>query len=110
MKKPLAVLSDERSANAMPNVPTIREGGVENFEVITWYGLLAPAGTQRDTHQPFERRMDQDRLAMPDTREKMKNAEVDPMSSTPEQFAEFIKAETARLGQGHQAKPTPGID
>ena len=33
---------------------------------------------------------------MPDTREKMKNVEVDPMSSTPEQFAEFIKAETTR--------------
>jgi tripartite-type tricarboxylate transporter receptor subunit TctC len=92
--KALAVLSDERLP-MLPTVPTIREGGIENSEVITWYGLLAPAGTPQD----IINRLNAEWIkiaAMPDTREKMKNAEVDPMTSTPEKFAEFIKAETTR--------------
>jgi tripartite-type tricarboxylate transporter receptor subunit TctC len=92
--KALAVLSDERLP-MLPNVPTIKEAGLENAEVITWYGLLAPAGTPRE----IVNRLNAEWIkivAMPDMREKMKNAEVDPMSSTPGQFADFIKKETAR--------------
>lgn len=92
--KPLAVLSDERLP-MLPNVPTIKEAGLDNCEVTTWYGLLAPAGTPRD----IVNRLNAEWLkvvAMPDTKEKMKNAEVDPMSSTPDQFANFIKKETIR--------------
>jgi tripartite-type tricarboxylate transporter receptor subunit TctC len=92
--KPLAVLSDEHLP-MLPNVPTIREAGVENAEVTTWYGLLAPAGTPRDIINRLNAEWIKI-VAMPDMREKMKNAEVDPMSNTPDQFADFIKKETVR--------------
>lgn len=92
--KAIAVLSKERLPY-LPDVPTIREGGIENCEVAIWYGMLAPAGTPREIIQ----RLNAEWLkivAMPDTMEKMKSAGTDPLSSTPEQFAEFIKAETVR--------------
>jgi tripartite-type tricarboxylate transporter receptor subunit TctC len=92
--KAIAVLSKERLPY-LPDVPTIREGGIDNSEVAIWYGMLAPGGTPREIIQ----RLNAEWLkivAMPDTIEKMKSAGTDPLSSTPEQFAEFIKAETVR--------------
>jgi len=43
----LAVLSKER-LSSLPDVPTIKEAGIDNSEVTTWYGLLAPARTPRE--------------------------------------------------------------
>jgi len=93
----LAVLSPERLP-VLPDVPTSREAGIDNFEVTLWYGLLAPAGTPRD----IIARLNAEWVkiaAMPDTIEKMRKAEYEPMSSTPEQFAEFIKTEIVRWGK-----------
>ena len=90
----LAVLRNERLPS-LPNVPTIKEAGIDNSEVTTWYGILAPAGTPRD----IINRLNAEWIriaAMPDTLEKMQNAGVETMSGTPEQFAELIKAEIAR--------------
>jgi tripartite-type tricarboxylate transporter receptor subunit TctC len=95
--RPLAVSSPERLP-ALPDVPTSREAGVDNFEVSQWYGVLAPAGTPRDviTHLNAE----WVKIAsMPDTMEKMRKVEFEPMSSTPEQFAEFVKTEIVRWGK-----------
>jgi tripartite-type tricarboxylate transporter receptor subunit TctC len=93
--RPLAVLSKER-ALSLPNVPTAKEAGVDNWEVTIWYGILAPAGTPRDIVQ----RLNAEWIkiaAMPDVIEKMRSAGgAEPLSGTPEQFSEFIKAEIAR--------------
>jgi tripartite-type tricarboxylate transporter receptor subunit TctC len=83
----LAVLSGERMPS-LPNVPTAKEAGIDNLEVINWYGILAPAGTPRD----IVTRLNTEWVkiaAMPDTTEKMQSAGVEPLSGTPEQFAEF---------------------
>jgi tripartite-type tricarboxylate transporter receptor subunit TctC len=90
----LAVLRNERLPS-LPNVPTIKEAGVENSEVTTWYGILAPAGTPRD----IMNRLNAEWIriaAQPDTLEKMQNAGVETLSGTPAQFAALIKAEIAR--------------
>jgi tripartite-type tricarboxylate transporter receptor subunit TctC len=90
----LAVLQKER-VPTLPDVQTSREAGVENFEVVSWYGILAPAATPRD----IVNRLNAEWLkiaAMPDTKAKMESAGVEPLSSTPEQFADFIKTETVR--------------
>ena len=92
--KAIAVLSKERLPY-MPDVPTIREGGIDNCEVTTWYGMLAPAGTPREIIQRLNSEWVQI-VAMPDVIEKMRAAGTDPMSSTSEQFADFIKSETIR--------------
>jgi len=90
----LAVLRNERLPS-LPNVPTIKEAGIDNSEVTTWYGVLVPAGTPRG----IINRLNAEWIriaAMPDTLEKMQNAGVETLSGTPEQFAELIKAEIAR--------------
>jgi tripartite-type tricarboxylate transporter receptor subunit TctC len=92
--RPLAVLQKER-VSTLPDVPTSKEAGIDNFEVVSWYGLLAPAGTPPD----IVNRLNAEWIkiaAMPDTIDKMQNAGVEPLSSTSEQFADFIKAETVR--------------
>jgi tripartite-type tricarboxylate transporter receptor subunit TctC len=92
--KTLAVMRSARLPS-LPQVPTIKEAGVENSEVITWYGLLAPAGTPRE----IVRRLNAEWVksaASADTREKMQTTGVEPLSGTPEQFSEMIRAEIPR--------------
>ena len=90
----LAVLSAERTP-ALPEVPTSKEAGFPHYEVLTTYGILLPAGAPREIVE----RLNADWVklaAMADTREKMQTAGYDTMSSTPEQYAEFIKADIGR--------------
>jgi tripartite-type tricarboxylate transporter receptor subunit TctC len=92
--KTLAVMRSARLPS-LPQVPTIKEAGVEDSEVITWYGLLAPAGTPRE----IVRRLNAEWVkaaALPETREKMQAAGVEILSGTPEQFAAMIRAEVPR--------------
>jgi tripartite-type tricarboxylate transporter receptor subunit TctC len=90
----LAVLSTERLPS-LPNVPTIKEAGIENSEVTTWYGLLAPARTPREIITRLNAEWSKV-AAMPDTRQKLQNAGFETMTISPEQFAELIKAEIPR--------------
>jgi len=92
--RPLAVLAPRR-LSYLPSVPTAAEAGVPNYEVGTTYGLLVPAGTPRD----IINRLNADWIkieAMADTKEKMRTAGYEPMTSTPEQYGEFIKTEMVR--------------
>jgi tripartite-type tricarboxylate transporter receptor subunit TctC len=90
----LAVLSDKRVA-AIPEVPTAQEAGVDNFVVPIWYGILAPAGTPRAIVDRLNSELHK-ALASADLIERLANAGVEPLTNTPEQFAEFIKDETVR--------------
>jgi tripartite-type tricarboxylate transporter receptor subunit TctC len=95
--KGLAVLSSAR-VPSLPDVPTAKEAGIDNFEVTSWYGLLAPAGTPRD----IVNRLNAEwvRIAAEvDTKEKMQNAGFETISVTPEQFSEFIRKDIVRWGK-----------
>ena len=93
----LAVLSEKRVA-VIPDVPTSKEAGVDNFVVPIWYGILAPAGTPRAIVDRLNAELHKT-LATADTKERLASAGVEPLVNTPEQFAEFIKAETVRYGK-----------
>ena len=93
----LAVLSAQRE-RALPNVPTAKEAGVDNFEVPIWYGILAPAGTPRDIVNRLNLELNK-AVTTPDVRERLTAAGVEPMTNTPEQFASFIKSETVRYAK-----------
>ena len=106
--KALAVLGNERYPS-LPNVPTAKEAGIDNLVVTGWYGLLAPAGTPRDTIN----RLNAEWLkvvALPDTKEKLQNAGVEPLSDTPDHFAEFIRADIARWAKVVKEANIPRID
>jgi tripartite-type tricarboxylate transporter receptor subunit TctC len=95
--KPLAVLSKQR-APGLPNVPTTTEAGLPSWQVALWWGILAPAGTPRDIINRLNATWLKS-AALPDTVDKMRKAGFEPLTSTPEQLAEFINTETVRWAQ-----------
>jgi tripartite-type tricarboxylate transporter receptor subunit TctC len=93
----LAVLSEKR-VPALPQVPTAVESGIEGFVVSIWYGILAPAGTPREIINRLNSEIKK-ALASPDLKERLANSGVDPLTSTPEQLASYIKSETVRYAK-----------
>jgi tripartite-type tricarboxylate transporter receptor subunit TctC len=90
----LAVLSAARLP-VLPNVPTADEAGFPGYEVTNWHGILAPVGTPRDIVARLNAELGK-AIKAPEVRERMAAAGLDPLTSTPEQFADFIKTEIAR--------------
>jgi tripartite-type tricarboxylate transporter receptor subunit TctC len=93
--KPLAVTTLKR-AELLPNVPTMVEAGVPDFEITSWFGLLAPAGTPA----PVVARLNAEMvkvLARDDVKSTLGAQGLNVSSSTPEQFAAHIRSEIARF-------------
>jgi tripartite-type tricarboxylate transporter receptor subunit TctC len=92
--KPLAVTTTTRSP-AFPDVPTMQEAGVPDYEVTTWYGLWAPAGTPPDIVNKL-----QQEVAKAMVRQEIKDIwaaqGAGPGGNTPDQFAQFIKIEIVK--------------
>jgi tripartite-type tricarboxylate transporter receptor subunit TctC len=95
--RPLAVLADKRVAS-LPDVPTTGEAGVKDFVVNVWFGVLAPANTPREIVGRLNSELAKT-LAAPDVRERFAGAGIEPATSTPEQFAAYVKSETARYAK-----------
>ncbi|MBI2225948.1 MAG: tripartite tricarboxylate transporter substrate binding protein [Betaproteobacteria bacterium] len=90
----IAVSSTRRSVTA-PEIPTVAESGLEGFEYIGWYGVLAPAGTPGAViarlHAEFVKI-----LQLPDLRERLLTDGAETMGNSPAEFAAFLKAEMER--------------
>jgi len=97
----LAVSGATRSP-LLPDVPTISESGVKGFEMGTWLGLLAPAGTPADIVDRLNGAIVKI-VNTPDFRERLSSQGMDPVSSTPAEFAAYIKAEIAKFARLVQA-------
>lgn len=93
----LGVTSVRRAAGA-PDIPTIAEAGVPGYEAVQWYGVLAPAGTPRAIvtrlHSQIVRV-----LQLPDIQQRFSTDGAEVVGSSPEEFATFIRAETAKWAQ-----------
>jgi tripartite-type tricarboxylate transporter receptor subunit TctC len=87
----LGVTTEKRSP-AAPQIATISEAALPGYAVTTWHGLLAPAGTPADVIRRLSVETAK-ALQSADIRERFAVQGVDPVSSTPEQFAAMIKAE-----------------
>jgi tripartite-type tricarboxylate transporter receptor subunit TctC len=90
----LGVTSSTRSA-AMPEVPTIAEAGVRDFEFTSWFGMFAPAGTPRDIIASLNGEVVKI-MAMPEIRERLPAMGNEAVGSTPEQFAAKYKSDVAQ--------------
>ncbi len=89
----LALMSDERSP-LIPDVPTMREAGIDNMVMQTWIGLLAPA----DTPRPIIDKLNREIRAILDgeeARAQLREAGMDVAPTSPEQFAQIISQELA---------------
>jgi len=90
----IAVSTAKRSPVAS-EVPTMIEAGMPGFDLPTWYGVLAPAGTPGDVVAKLTSEISR-LLALPDVKERLSREGADPAPSTPEQFAQFIQSEVAK--------------
>ena len=92
----LAVTSAQRTP-VMPDLPTIAEaGGLKDFDISTWWGLLAPAGTSPEAVNRLAAAMAKI-AAMPDIKARFGELGVEAAANTPEQFGAFIKAEIQKF-------------
>jgi tripartite-type tricarboxylate transporter receptor subunit TctC len=92
----LAVTTAQR-VTSVPNLPTIAEAGLPGYEASAWYALFAPARTPKvivDKLQTEVARI----LKLPDVRERLAFETIQPVGSTPAEFAEFLKREIVKWG------------
>ena len=86
---PLAVTGKTRAA-ILPHVPTVAESGLPGYESTTWYGFLGPAALSKDIVARVNS-VALTTLKTADTRERYVALGAEPLTSTPEQFAAFLK-------------------
>ena len=98
----LAVLSEQRLPS-LPDVPTAREAGMDNFEVTTWYGILAPAGTPRDIVTRLNAEWGKI-TAMPDTKEKMQKRRIRADVEHTRTVRRIRQNRDRALGKSHQGR------
>jgi tripartite-type tricarboxylate transporter receptor subunit TctC len=90
--RPLAVAPAKR-VSALPDLPTVAEAGVPGYDFISWFGLLAPAGTP----QPVVQRLNSEIVRIlkdPDMRARLiEQGGLEPVGSSPQEFASLIASE-----------------
>jgi tripartite-type tricarboxylate transporter receptor subunit TctC len=90
----LAVCAAKRSTS-VPELPTVAEAGIPGFAVDQWYGLFAPAGTPRDVVTRLQGEIAK-MVADKAVRERLLSMGLDPVGSTPDDFAAYVKTETEK--------------
>jgi len=92
--RPLAVSTRERSA-ALPDVPTAIESGIKDYEVVGWFGLMAPAGTPQVIVDQLSAETTK-ALSTPPIQERAKQLGVTLVGSKPAEFERFVRTEVER--------------
>jgi tripartite-type tricarboxylate transporter receptor subunit TctC len=90
-------ITSQKRASTYPDLPTVAELGHPGLEMMQWFGAYAPAGTP----DPIIRTLNRELVAIlsqPDVRSNLLQQGTEPVGSTPEAFARFIKAEIDRFG------------
>lgn len=95
--KAIAVTGPKRSGLA-PEIPTMAEGGLREYSLVNWRGVLAPAATPREIVQRLNAEIIRT-LHAPEVRDTLAREGFEPIGDTPEQFAALIKSEVARYGR-----------
>jgi tripartite-type tricarboxylate transporter receptor subunit TctC len=90
----LAVTTPRRSSMA-PEVPTMAEAGVPGYDVTTWYGILVPAGTPQDIVSRLHGAA-VSAMKHPAVRERFSKTDLEPNTTTPDQFGAYIRGEIAK--------------
>jgi tripartite-type tricarboxylate transporter receptor subunit TctC len=92
--RPIAVTGSRRLAQA-PDTPTIDEAGVRGYAVTGWYGMYAPAATPPEIIGRLHAETRQ-ALGSADVRDSLEKTGNEPVGSTPEEFARFVRSEMAK--------------
>ena len=89
--RPLAVTSAKRSTS-LPDVPTVAEQGFKDFDVSTWYGVFAPAGTPKEIVTAVNAEINK-LLATAEMKDAIHAQGAEPQAMTPDQFGTQLKAD-----------------
>ena len=92
--RPLAALGPQRSAQ-LPDVPTMKEAGIEGVELVVWYGVLAPTGTPRQIVNQLAAAISKASQSA-DVRSRLLDQGAEPVGGTPEEFAALLREELAK--------------
>ena len=92
--RPLATTGARRSIS-LPDVPTMMESGVADFDLTNWYGLFAPAGTPKEIIDKLNHEL-RKVIASPEVSERLAKMGSAMVPGTADEFAQFIKAEVPR--------------
>jgi tripartite-type tricarboxylate transporter receptor subunit TctC len=95
--KALAITSLRRSP-VSPDLPTVAESGLPGFEVVGWFGWLAPAATPKPIIDRLHGEIVRT-LRLPDVRDRLLSQSTEPVGNTPQEFAAFMKSEHAKWGR-----------
>ncbi len=88
-------VTDAKPSPVAPQLPTVAASGLPGFEVLQWFGLLAPSGTPRE----IVARVNADvgkALQQPDVQEKLRGLGMQIVGGPPEQFGSFMRAEAGK--------------
>ena len=92
--RPLALTGTKRAVQ-IPDVPTLEELGLKNFDAMQWYGVVGPANMPREVVAKLNSTLNQV-LAAPDMREKLAAEAVEPMPMSAEAFGKYYEEDIAR--------------
>ena len=93
----IAISGDNRLPT-LPQIPTFAEAGLRDFDVNTWFGVLAPSGTPNETVNKYSNEFAKI-LTMADTKEKLDGVGARPLILNPEKFAELIRSDFAKFAK-----------
>jgi tripartite-type tricarboxylate transporter receptor subunit TctC len=91
----LAVTTARRAAS-LPDLPTMAEAGVPDFEFTSWWGVFGPANLPRDIAQRLSQELAKV-LRLPDVKATLASFSADPVGNTPEEFAAIVGSEVAKF-------------
>lgn len=94
---PLAV-SSSNPQDAFPDVPPVAEAGLPSYDLVTWYGVVAPVGTPPKIVTRLNRAI-ADALSQQDVKERLTSLGVAGAASSPEQFSKFMKQESTKFAR-----------
>lgn len=90
----LAATGEKRSAS-VPDLPTVAEAGVPGYDVSTWFGVLAPAGTPKSIIAKLHGELTRI-VQLPEIKERLAANDFEPVGSTPDEFGAFIRKEMVK--------------
>ena len=94
----MLALSSPKRYSRLPQVPTVAESGVKGYEAAQWYGVVAPAGTAQAVVTRLSAEVNAI-VAQPEVAERFYSQGIEPIGSTPEQFAAFIRNSVAKYAK-----------
>ena len=87
------VITAPKRSPLLPDVPACTEAGLPGLDASAWHAVVAPAGTPKEAIRKLYRTL-ADTLALPEVRKQLESVGAEPVGSTPEAFAKFMRAES----------------